>query len=188
MRMLGLPDPGFGGREFSQATMALHRSTGANSHIKWRTTAASARCLPHAARRTEYTQNQYDGLGRVTQTTMQDGGVSAVSYSDNCTTTRDEAGNQRRACSDALGRLTSVFEDPAGLNYETDYQYDILGNLLTVTQKGGSAQANWRVRNFVYDSLSRLTSAQNPESGMVSYSYDPNGNVVSMTGRRRPAS
>jgi len=56
------------------------------------------------------TQSQYDGLGRVTQTTKQDGGVSTISYSDNCTTTTDEAGRQRRSCSDALGRLVEVDE------------------------------------------------------------------------------
>src|SRR5207302_5136201 len=56
------------------------------------------------------TQNQYDALGRITQTTKQDSSLSSVSYSDNCTTTSDEAGKQRRACTDALGRLASVDE------------------------------------------------------------------------------
>jgi hypothetical protein len=60
MRMLGLPDTSFGGREFFQATMALHSSTCANSHIELRTTTGRARCLPHAERWTEYTQNQYN--------------------------------------------------------------------------------------------------------------------------------
>src|SRR5581483_6124908 len=49
-------------------------------------------------------------LGRPTQTTRQDGSISTVSYSDNCTTTTDEAGKQRRACTDALGRLIEVDE------------------------------------------------------------------------------
>src|SRR5439155_7325001 len=46
------------------------------------------------------TQNQYDPLSRVRQTTKQDGGISTISYSDNCATTSDEAGKQRRSCSD----------------------------------------------------------------------------------------
>src|SRR6266700_1880978 len=58
------------------------------------------------------TQNQYDPLGRVTQTTKQDGSVSSAAYdivpvltiAGDCTQTTDEAGKQRRACSDGLGR------------------------------------------------------------------------------------
>jgi hypothetical protein len=35
---------------------------------------------------------------------------------------------------DGLGRLTQVFENPSGLSYETDYAYDVFGNLLSVNQ------------------------------------------------------
>ncbi|HWZ44032.1 MAG TPA: RHS repeat-associated core domain-containing protein, partial [Candidatus Saccharimonadales bacterium] len=57
------------------------------------------------------TQTGYDALGRVTQTTRQDGSFSTVDYSSgNCTVATDEAGKQRRACNDALGRLVEVDE------------------------------------------------------------------------------
>ncbi len=36
-----------------------------------------------------------------------------------------------------------------------------------------------QTRTFVYDSLKRLTSATNPESGTVTYGYDANGNLTS---------
>lgn len=113
-----------------------------------------------------------------------------TTYAGNCTTVTDEVGKSRKTCSDALGRLTQVLEDPAGLNYETDYGYDALNNLLCVAQKGtntgsfsgcASIPASWRPRTFAYDSLSRLTSASNPESGTVTYSYDANGNLSSKT-------
>jgi len=52
-------------------------------------------------------------------------------------TTTDQAGKSRKSVTDSLGRLTQVFEDPFGLNYEADYAYDALNNLLTVNQKGG---------------------------------------------------
>jgi RHS repeat-associated protein len=132
----------------------------------------------------------YDPLGRVTQVTKQDGSISAVAYDivrpgtlANCTQTTDEASKQRLACSDALGRLVRVFEDPNGLNYETDYQYDTLGNLLRVDQKGSalSNSAQWRTRTFTYDSFSRLFSAYNPESGTRSYTYDAASNMVTKT-------
>jgi RHS repeat-associated protein len=66
------------------------------------------------------------------------------------------------------------------LNYETDYQYDTLGNLLRVDQKGSapSDSTQWRTRTFTYDSLSRMLTATNPESGLVTYYYDANGNVL----------
>ncbi|HEY7305523.1 MAG TPA: RHS repeat domain-containing protein [Bryobacteraceae bacterium] len=37
------------------------------------------------------------------------------------------------------------------------------------------------MRSYAYDSLKRLTSATNPESGTVSYTYDAGGNVLTKT-------
>src|SRR5207302_8456492 len=73
-----------------------------------------------------------------------------------------------------------VWEDPGGLNYETDYQYDALGNLLRVDQKGSAPtdSTQWRTRLFTYDSFSRLLTASNPESGAISYFYDADGNLL----------
>jgi RHS repeat-associated protein len=67
--------------------------------------------------------------------------------------------------------------------YVTLYQYDVLGNLLSVNQQGDGSQPA-RVRNFTYDSLSHLLTAQNVESGLITYSYDANGNVTSKTDAR----
>jgi YD repeat-containing protein len=65
---------------------------------------------------------------------------------------------------------------------ETDYTHDALNNLTGVTQWGGAhASAGAVSRGFVYDSLSRLTSATNPESGTTTYTYDANGNVATKT-------
>ena len=111
------------------------------------------------------TQYAYDALGRPTATTEADGSVLTGSYSANTVTATDEAGKKRKVQTDGLGRMTAVWEDPAGLNYETDYQYDTLGNLTLVTQGG-------QTRSYVYDMLSRVTSETNPESGTTSYGYD----------------
>jgi RHS repeat-associated protein len=144
----------------------------------------------------------YDALGRTCLVVPPDGtlptggacptsrptGDVLTAYSGNAVTATDQAGNSRKTVFDSLGRLTQVFEDPAGLNYETDYAYDALDNLLTVNQKGGSTNsANWRTRTFAYDSLSQLTSSTNPESNTqpvspfavvpTSYAYDANGNL-----------
>jgi RHS repeat-associated protein len=112
-----------------------------------------------------------------------------TSYVGNCTTVTDQANTSRTSCTDGLGRMTKVLEDPAHLNYETDYGYDALGNLTSVNQGGVP-------RSFVYDSLSRLVSASNPESGTVCYAsysgsacqnqggYDANGNLLTKTDAR----
>ena len=131
----------------------------------------------------------YDELGRVCVVVPQDGtAVSAcpatapvsdvfTKYTGNCSTTTDQAGKSRKSCVDGLGRMTGVWEDPAGLDYETDYAYDAFGNLTAVTQKGGASSSSWRNRSFVYDGLSQLTKVVNPESGTIQYTYDVNGNV-----------
>jgi RHS repeat-associated protein len=138
------------------------------------------------------TTTHYDALGRSTTVIQSDNSQVTTSYSQNCTTVTDEAGKARRSCSDGLGRLIRVWEDPASLDYETDYQYDPLGNLLCVHQKGTDATADkactdptvpsaWRPRTLTYDMLSRLLTSYNPESGNMSYTYDNNGNVHTKT-------
>ncbi len=135
----------------------------------------------------------YDALGRTCVVAPPDGtpvtgacptsrpaSDAFTSYSGKCNTVIDQAGNSRTSCSDGLGRLTQVFEDPAGLNYETDYQYNALNDLTRVDQIG-SDSTKTRTRTFQYDSLSRLTSATNPESGTIGYAYDANGNLVTKT-------
>jgi RHS repeat-associated protein len=66
-----------------------------------------------------------------------------------------------------------------GHSYTTLYSYDALGNLVQVTQQGGTSDpTKWRMRRFTYDSLSRLLTANNPESGLISYAYDADGNLT----------
>jgi RHS repeat-associated protein len=126
----------------------------------------------------------YDALSRAVQVIDQDGSVIHTDYSQLPTVTvTDEAGKARKSQTDALGRLIRVWEDPSGLNYETDYQYDTLNNLLRVDQKGSAASdgTQWRTRLFTYDSFSRLLTAYNPESGTISYAYDADSNVFTKT-------
>lgn len=116
----------------------------------------------------------YDALGRVTKQTQQDGNVILITYSDNCATTVDEASKHHKTCTDGLGRTNNTFEPDTGisLGWETDTAYDALGNIVQITQKGGSTSgSDWRVRSFSYDGLSRMTQAITPEAGTTSYVY-----------------
>jgi YD repeat-containing protein len=122
----------------------------------------------------------YDSLGRTTLLSHPDGSQQQWHYNGNLTIFTNENNVSWSRTSDALGRLTNVVE-PGSL--QTTYGYDALGNLLRVTQSGTSGDTP-RVRSFSYDSLSRLLSAANSETGTVSYGYDLNSNVTSKTDAR----
>lgn len=123
------------------------------------------------------TTNEYDLLGRVKKITTPDGAYVTTSYDLDEVTVTDQAGKKRSSVSDALGRLEKVVEAPGvtDYGYETTYEYDALGNLTKVVQ-GKVGQAR-QTRQFSYDSLSRLTSATNPESGTTLYEYYDAGNL-----------
>jgi YD repeat-containing protein len=142
-----------------------------------------------------WTTTTYDALGRATTVRTPDNAQVTTAYSGDTVTVTDQAGKSRRSVTDALGRLKQVVEDPHTLAYATDYTYDALGNLRQV------AQGQQR-RYFMYDSLSRLIRAKNPEQAVnpnlnttpdtisgntqwsLSYVYDANGNLASRTDAR----
>jgi len=135
-----------------------------------------------------WTRSTSDALGRVIEvatflgasqppSTGTNGnwtGSVTTSYYANQTTVTDQAGKMRRSVTDSLGRLTLVIEDPNGLNYQTSYNYDTLGNLLQVAQ---GAQRRW----FAYDSLSRLIRARNPEQDTYNFTFSPPLPTVTVT-------
>ena len=152
-----------------------------------------------------FTSFAYDALGRKTFQCQPDNGTGSGpcvpkasfqqwSYNGNTTTSTDEVGHQRQQVSDALGDLTKVYEPDANNKptIETDYYYDALNNLTQINQQGLN-------RNFTYDSLSRLITSFNPESGLICYGtwdggsvglgkcvngYDGNGNIRAKTDAR----
>ena len=141
----------------------------------------------------------YDALGRLHYLCNQDNGQPACSpgssyqewdYKGLQTVLYDERRLQTTHTSDVLGRLSAVI-DPAG--HSTAYSYDLLGNLTAVSQQGASGESA-RNRSFQYDSLSRLLTSANPETGQICYGqwsngscingYDANGNLLYKTDAR----
>jgi RHS repeat-associated protein len=129
----------------------------------------------------------YDSMARLTSITHSDGSVLSTSYVGRATDVLDE-GNGTRSSErvsqvDGLGRLATVCEvtsgalsgpggtpsacgqDVARTGFLTTYSYDAMGNLLGVTQGALAA------RTFTYDSLSRLLTSINPETGSTNYVY-----------------
>ena len=150
----------------------------------------------------------YDAIGRKTIQTQPDGSKQMWCYQNLATTAqtncnaqaaktgsgasngsfvdfRDEGSHDWQRNSDGLGRLASVMEPNGSTNtptMQTTYAYDVLGDLTGVTQTGNTSKDTARAaRSFTYDSLARLSTANNPESGAVSYTYDANSNMLSRT-------
>jgi RHS repeat-associated protein len=124
-----------------------------------------------------WTQTDYDILDRPIRVRTPDNADTIMSYSGNVAAVTDPAGKSRSSTTDALGRVALVTEAPGDLNYGTTYGYDARDRLVGVQQGGQS-------RTFTYDTLGRLRSAENPESGLVRYEYDPAGNLKTRTDAR----
>jgi len=154
---------------------------------------------PGAGETPVWTTSLTDELGRSIKVITPDNARVKTDYSGNATTVTDQAGKMRRSITNALGQLIRVDEPNssgqlgtvASPNQPTTYTYDILNNLLTVTQIGsgteqcGPAGGNCsQTRTFTYNNLSRLLTATNPESGTISYAYDANGNLTSKVDAR----
>lgn len=107
---------------------------------------------------------------------------STTNYSISTTATWNTQYFSGPAFTASAGTMTGGTDGLGSSPLITLYNYDALNNLLSVQQEGGTTDTSqWRIRTFTYDSLSRLLSANNPESGNVAYSYDANGNVATKT-------
>jgi RHS repeat-associated protein len=131
----------------------------------------------------------FDALGR--KTTMTDSGLmsATITYANNDAyqtlgpAPTGENTKRKQFEYDALGRLTSVCEVTSGTGsgscaqtspatgFWTTYTYDVLNNLVGVTQNA-QATGSHQTRAYAYDDLSRMTSETNPESGTTTYTYD----------------
>ncbi len=137
----------------------------------------------------DWTQNEYDELGRVKKVTLPDGSDVTTLYDGVYTTVTDQAGRQRRQKTNGLGRIIRVDEpDASGSLGGKDspaqpsfYEYDTLGNVVRISQGLSQPGLNpedsdsyVQRRFFKYDSLSRLTHEKQAEqAGDINTPADP---------------
>jgi RHS repeat-associated protein len=143
----------------------------------------------------KWTETSYDALGRVLSVKTQPYAAAvSTAYSGNRVLFSDQIGKEKVSRSDALGRLTDVWEVTAAetgaeastvviesfpghpetaSGYLTTYRYDALGNLRMVEQAGEHTglQVTQR-RFFAYDSLGRLVRSKYPEQGDIAADAD----------------
>jgi len=116
----------------------------------------------------------YDNFGRVTQITHKDSNTITYAYSLSNITITDEALNNTYLTYNAFGnpdeKLLVSMKD--ALNNITDYNYNILGSLTSITQGTLSRTFSYNTKNF-------LTSETHPEKGTVTYGRDNVGNLTS---------
>jgi RHS repeat-associated protein len=148
---------------------------------------------PSCSVNVECATNTYDNFGRIWKVTTPDNAVVETTYGlaavgnqiGTVVTVKDQASKERRSISNAQGAIIRV-DEPNNSNQlgtidnpaqPTFYSYDKLQNLKEIVQGA-------QTRTFVYDSLLRLKTATNPESGTIQYQYDFNGNLILKTDAR----
>jgi RHS repeat-associated protein len=129
----------------------------------------------------------YDNLQRPTADALWKDNVlqwqTASTYDgDRVIVTPPTGGTPTRTMFDALGRTVELDQylggAPTGSYQATQYAYDRLGDLTSMTDPGGNT---WTAS---YDLRGRTTSQTDPDTGTASMTYDDDGNVLANTDAR----
>lgn len=146
--------------------------------------------------------NSYDAMNRIKQVDYPDGTSTLICYGNGVTVTIDAKKHRKRETKDAFGRLIKVEEYLGTYNTcvpdvltpyaTTQYEYDVLGNLVAVTD----AKSNKTTMS--YDWLGRKLALSDSDTGNCgdltqmtprftfpwydkpcwNYEYDNNGNLI----------
>jgi RHS repeat-associated protein len=114
--------------------------------------------------------HELDAYGRVT-----DHDYSATHDWDSV---QDALLRTTRSEHDPLGRLAKTIQDYTGLSVATHYSYDVLENLVAVTDPKGL------VTQYGYDALGHLKQLSSPDTGVTTYQVDAAGNRIQQVDAR----
>jgi RHS repeat-associated protein len=121
----------------------------------------------------------YDANGRLSQVTDWSGRVTSYSYDTAGNVAQVKYGNGTTTAyvRDDANRLIKLLNaSPTGALSSFMYTLDELGDRVQMTDLAGG------VSHYNFDDLNRLTSWQSPSGQTTIYSYDPDGNRISMSG------
>ena len=142
----------------------------------------------------DYVQNTYDSLGRVTEQVLADQGTLRYTYdpAERVNTCQGENGYFRTIRYDELDRIVAE-SDPSGsrqytydgrnqrttqtdaLGRTTGFAYDDAGNVSRITYADGT----WE--DYTYNSQNQVTGVVSQDGVAVSYRYDDQGRLAAVT-------
>jgi len=130
-----------------------------------------------------WTQTTFDEHGRPETVENSDGVYGSVvttySYRGLSATVTDPDGGSKTEKKDYLGRVVQVIEHAENANYDTNYVYNVAGDLLQVVD----AYNNTTTIN--HDSLGRKLNMTDQDMGFWEYTYDENGNLYTQTDQKQ---
>lgn len=130
--------------------------------------------------RTRIQTMQYDALGRLVSQTLPNGSTKTVTFAPlRQTVTAPELAPVTSEL-DGLQRIVRT-ERQIGMVLETvDASYDAAGRILSMSLQGGEV-----VHGFVYDTLGRMTHAEDPDTGPRDLVYDDANFLIQHTNGER---
>ncbi|MES0491896.1 MAG: RHS repeat-associated core domain-containing protein, partial [Leptospirales bacterium] len=118
----------------------------------------------------------YDDMGRTIKVQTPDGSITQTGYSiqngSMKTIVVDQNGNKKESYSDIYGKIQKIREYNGANAIETHYDYNAIGEILTVTDAKGNKTT------VDYDTLGRRTAIDNPDAGRTEFTYDLVGNLI----------
>ncbi len=120
--------------------------------------------------------SSYDALGRLITEELPDGEEIHTEYSIDTrlfkTLTIDPLGNKTAHYQDVYTNIRQVEEILQGTPLLTTYAYNVLSELVEITDDQG------HLTNIEYDTMGRQISVTNPDRGLQEFRYDLLGNLV----------